>query len=108
MKYHLFFHKIDKAFTLIPNQILLFSHREPLCLAVKDSYLTLHMKFNVFLSRIKFLYFCRIGIKIITNTYGSRFLSESYYKCQICAANLGTHLQIRLFTHITSLVTLCL
>lgn len=52
------------------------------------------MNFYVILSRIKFLYIFKVGITIITNTYGYRFLSESYYNYQIGAVNLGSHLQV--------------
>lgn len=52
------------------------------------------MNFDVILSRIKFLYFFKVGITIITNTYRYRFLSERYYNYQIGAVNLGSHLQV--------------
>lgn len=52
------------------------------------------MNFDVSLSRTTFLYFCTLGIKRITTSYASRFSGESYCKYQLCALDLGTHLQI--------------
>lgn len=63
-------------------------------LAVKGNCLHHKMDCDVILSRIKWVYFCKVGITIIINTHGNRFLSESYCNYQICAVNLGTHLQI--------------